>query len=203
MIRRIKIKDITIDRRTTAAGMIGQPVYNASNERVAMVKDIILNHHGDAVMVILADGEWTGLGKLTAFDYSVITQTNAQGDLIAPISEETIDHAASFSYDRNNNDSKSVKVIPENGYSVSELLDSQLLDTANNRIADIDNISFKNGHAENLVVSFGQTLGLGGSQAVIGYNDPSLIMHNGKPYFQLNEEKAKQFEIYKDATLSH
>lgn len=193
---------VTIEHRTTAAGMIGQPVYNAKAQRVAMVKDIIVNRDGEATMVVLADGGWIGLGKLAAFDYKIMTQTNAQGDIIAPLTEDMMDNAAAFSYDRDASDGK-VRVIPKNGYSVAALLDSHIVDPAYQTMADVDNISFQNAKADHLIISFGKTLGLGGMQVAMGFDDPTLVVHDGKPVFQLNADKAKQFSAYKDSALSH
>ncbi len=189
---------VKINMNTTASGMLGKPVYNESGERVAVVRDIILNRDGKAVMVVLGDGDWLGLGKLAAFDYRVITKTNKDGDIIAPLTEAMIDDSVPFSY-QTSEEGSNVKMVPKNGYSVSELLDSGLLDSQGQRTAEIENISFNNGRAEWLVVGFGQILGLGGEKAAMDFDDPDLLSDKeGKPYFKLSATQSKKFEAFKD-----
>ncbi|MCB1563096.1 MAG: PRC-barrel domain-containing protein [Alphaproteobacteria bacterium] len=200
--KKAHIAPVTIDRRMTAAGIIGQPVLNEKGERVAKVKDIILDDQGKASMIVLADGDWTGLGKLAAFDYNVITRTGADGNVIAPLTEKTMDQAAPFSYDPKSASDPSVKIIPQNGYSAATLLDTQLTDPKGRTLAEVDNISFHNGQAEHLIVEFDQMLGLGGKKVTLGFHDPELQMSGDKPRFQLSAAQAKQFEAYKNAATN-
>ncbi len=191
---------VTINQRMTASGMIGQPVYNRNGERIAKVEDIILNRNGEALMVVLVDGEWTGLGKMAAFDYNVITTRSVEGDIIAPLTEEMISNAASFSYDREDY-SSSVKVIPSNGYSVAELLDAQLVNPQGEEVAEVDNISLQNGEAKRLIVGFGKVLSLGGNQAALDYSAVKLVP-NGRDNqldFKLSASQAQQFESFKQS----
>lgn len=189
---------VTIDMRHTAAGMIGKAVYNSKNERIGTVKDIIVDANGKANMVIIADGEFPGYdGKLVAFDYNVISHQNADGDVIAPLSEESISKTAEFSYDRTQPGDTKVRMIPENGFSVAKLLEGQLVNPQGETVAEIDNISFKNGHANQLIVGFDRVLGLGGKNAAIDYNDAKLVRKDGDLDFQLSANHALQFESYK------
>lgn len=197
-----EIKPVTIDSRITASGMIGQPVMNSNQERVGTFKDVILDKDGKAVMAIVADGEFPGIdAKLVAFDYNIIARQNKNGDVIMPLTESSIDNAAEFSYDakgRNEN----VRVMPANGYSVSKLLDADLLDQKKETVAQVDNISFKNGYADQIIIVFDQILGLGGEKAVLDYRDAQLTRTGDKLNFQLSANQAKQFEIYKKTTTN-
>src|SRR5690606_21366590 len=94
-----EVKPVTFSTRVTAAGMIGQPVYNHKGDRVAQVNDIILDKDGNAKMVILSDAGFFKMGKLVAFDYSLISQRSKDGDVIMPLTETTIYKAQNFSYD--------------------------------------------------------------------------------------------------------
>ncbi|TNE36514.1 MAG: PRC-barrel domain containing protein, partial [Alphaproteobacteria bacterium] len=99
---KLDVSKVRINDRATADAMINTPVYN-DNERVGVVKDIILNQDGKPVMVVIGDGDFFGLGKLAAFDYnSNMIRTNADGDFVMPLTEKSIDNAAEFSYDRKN-----------------------------------------------------------------------------------------------------
>lgn len=192
---------VTIDERMTATGMIGRSVYNATGEDIATVKDIILDRDGKAIMVVVADGEFIGMGKTAAFDYDVVARVDSDGDFIMPLTEAMIDNSAEFSYDRDDY-SDDVRVVPSNGYSVAELLDGQLVNQAKETIGQIDNISFQNGHASQLIVGFNQTLGLGGEKAALNY-DASEVIPDGDGYdFQLSAEQAAQFETYKKTSTN-
>jgi sporulation protein YlmC with PRC-barrel domain len=189
---------VKINMRMTALGIIGKPVYNQAGGRIAVVRDIILNKDGKAVMVVLGDGDWLGLGKLAAFDYSIITKTNNDGDFVAPITEAMIDNSAPFSYEASKGNSN-VKMIPENGYSVSALLGSDLVDAQGQKMANIENISFNNGKANLLVVGFDQIFGMGGEKAAMHFDDPNLYNNKdgNKPYFKLSDSKSMEFEAFK------
>lgn len=185
-----------IESRKTANGIIGHSVYNEKHESVAKVTDIIVDKDGKAMMVVVADGAFIGVGKKAAFDYSVITRVEKDGDVIMPLTEEIIDNAASFSYDKADGGEK-VRVIPNNGYSVAKLLNGNLLNQKNEPVADIENISFKDGKANRIIFGFDKTLGLGGEKAALSYSDAVVIRDGEKLNFRLSTEKTAQFEAYK------
>lgn len=189
---------VTIDERMTAAGMIGKPIYNQNNERVGTVHDLILEKDGKASIIVVADGEFPGFsGKLAAFDYNSITRRNEDGDVIMPLTEDVIDNAMEFSYDADMRDEK-VRVIPADGYSVEALLDAELLNQQQKTVAEVDNISFKNGYADQLIVAFDQVLGLGGQKAAFDYSDAKVLREGEDDYdFQLSANQSAQFEAYK------
>lgn len=189
------VTDVTINSSTTAAGMIGQPIFNGE-ERVGKVKDIIVDRDGKAMMVVVADGDFFGMGKLAAFDYSSVMKVNAAGDVMTPLTEKTIEQAAEFSYDREKY-SDTVRVIPSNGYSVAKLLEGQLVDTKGETLGQMDDVQFRDGSAAHLIIGFDRVLGLGGEKAALSYDTASIVA-DGQDYdFQLSAEKSVQFESYK------
>ena len=197
-----EVTNVTINTRNTATAVIGSTLYNTDGEAIATVSDIILDADGNATMAVVADGEIFGFGKSAAFDYSVLANKNAEGDIIAPLSEEMIDQAAAFSYDAEDA-SDEVRVIPANGYSVAELLEGQLVNTEGEAVADIDNISFSGSKAENLILGFNEVLGMGGNKAAMAFSEANIvrddsIMGNTSYNFQLNASQAAQFESYKN-----
>lgn len=196
-----EFKKISIDSRMTATGMIGQPIYNVDGERVAKIRDIIMDADGQALMVVVGDGDFTGLGKLVAFDYNIITTRNSNGDVIAALTEEMIDSAASFSYNRDDY-SESVRVIPSSGYSVAEILDGELVDPKGTSLAYIDNVVFREGAADQVVVSFGTTMGLGGEQAAIAYGEADLKRDGNSMNMQLSKSETVKFQKYKETAFN-
>lgn len=195
-------EEVTVKSRMTASNIIGQPVYNTAGDRVAKVRDIVLDKDGEVQMIVLGDGDFTGLGKMVAFDYNLLARRTADGDVIAPLTEETLARAASFTYDRNNRE-ENVRVIPEGGISVSELLDSQLINPQGEAVADIDNISLRNGEAERLIVGFDKILGMGGKQAAMEFGDVRMVYQDEKPAFQLTDNQAQQFATFKETATSN
>lgn len=186
-----------IETRKTANGMIGHHVYNEKHESVAKVTDIILDKDGKASMVVVSDGMF-GMGKKAAFDYSAITRVEKDGDVIMPITQKNIDNAPSFAYGKTKGGDK-MRIIPDNGYSVSRLLRGRLLDQNKEPVADIENILFKNGMASHLIVGFDKTLGFGGDKAALSFNDATIIRRGNALDFQLSTNKVTQFETYKKA----
>lgn len=196
----LKLTEVTIKSQTTATGIIGQPVYNGE-ERVGTVKDIILDQDGAAVMVVVADSDFFGLGKLAAFDYDSMVQMDASGDVMMPINENDIDRAAEFSYDQTSQ-SDDVRMVPSNGYSVSKLLEGELVDNQNNTVAQIDNIQFQSGEANQLIVGFDKILGLGGKTAAMSYGSASIVPDDDGYDFKLSAEKTTQFKSFKKTAVN-
>lgn len=194
---------VTIDPRMTADGMIGQPVYNSKNERIASIYDIVLDQDGKAQMVIVADGGVFGLGsKYVAFDYGLVSQRQADGDVIMPITQETLDKAAAFSYDARDRSDK-IRVIPANGISVNELLKAEIIDPAGKSVANVDNISLRGGEASQLIIAFDQVLGMGGEKAAMNYDDVQLVRNDDNSIdFKLNTNQTAQFESYKKVSAN-
>ena len=195
------VGEVKVNMRKSANGIIGQPVYNADGERVAKVNDIILDESGKATLVILGDGDFTGLGKTAAFDYETITQRSEDGDIISSITEDVIDNASPFSYDRKSA-GENVKVIPANGYSISKLLDGNLVDPQGNELASVDNIILRNGHAGHVVVGFGDTLGMGGEKLALNYDDVDVVSFEDHVNLQLSANEAQQFNKIKKTKMN-
>lgn len=186
---------VVINSRYTASGIIGHDVYNEKQESVSKVTDMIVDKDGKAIMVIVSDGMF-GIGKKAAFDYNAITRVDEDGDVIMPITQEIIDNAASFSYDIAEGGDQ-VRVIPDNGYSVVSLMDGNIVNQNNKPVADIENITFKNGVAHQIIVGFDKTLGIGGEKAVLSYTDVKLVRDDTALNFQLSADKSAQFEDFK------
>lgn len=198
----IELEKVTIKNRMTASGMLGEPVYNVDGDRVAKVHDIILDQSGNAQMVILADGDFTGLGKMVAYDYSLITKKNQEGDVISSLTEEMIEQAASFTYETESTDA-GVRVMPQGGYSVAALMDGHLITPTGENLADIDNLSFKGGKADKIIVGYDKTLNMGGEKAAIAFNDTTVITNDqGDANFQLTTAQSGQFKTYKRTTVN-
>ncbi|MCD8526105.1 MAG: PRC-barrel domain-containing protein [Alphaproteobacteria bacterium] len=188
---------VTINEQKTAAGMIGHPVYNTNQERIGTVKDIILNDSGTATHIIVADGEFPGIDmKLVAFDYDSIVRRNADGDIIMALSEEMMDRAVPFQYETANAD-ENVQTMPSGSLSAAKVLDAALLDEKKETIAQVDNVSLRNGQVDQLIVAFDQILGLGGDKAAFRYKDAKLVRDGEEIDFQLSANQSAQFEAYK------
>ncbi len=195
--------EVTIDSRHTVKGMIGHSVQNAKGDRVGTVKDIILDAGGNAMMVVIADRDVPGFeGKLVALDYNLVSVRNLDGDVIAPLTEDTISKIAAFSYDPKDREDGAY-VMPDEGISISKLLEGQLVDNQMQPLAEIENISLKNGHTTDLIVGFGKVVGLLGGQAVVlSYDDAKLVRVEDGYDFQLSADKAAHFEAYKKSVTN-
>ncbi len=196
------IKNVNVAASQTATGMIGQPVKDVSGKKIGKVHDIIVDRDGNAQMVVLSEGGIMGLGdKLAAFDYGVIINRNEKGDVISTLTKEAVDGVAEFSYDTSKKGDK-VRVMPQGGISVAKILDGELLGPDNKSVAAVDNVGFRAGKADTLIVTFNKVLGLGGQKAVMRYNDIALVEKNSEVDFQLTAQQAARFESFK-ATASN
>lgn len=196
----MKMEEVSIKSRMTAAGMIGEPVYNVDGNRVAKVSDIIIDSDGKAQMVVLADGDFTGLGKTVAFDYGLLAKKSADGDMMASITEDTITKAATFSYDK---EDTNATTMPEGSYSLSKMLDAHLIGYDGEELADIDNISLMNGMADKIIVSYDKTLNMGGKKAALSFSDVKIKSDaSGKANLQLTEGQTSQFKAHKRTAVN-
>jgi sporulation protein YlmC with PRC-barrel domain len=191
------IEQVKVNPRTTATGILEEPVYNFNDERVGVVEDIILDEEGKAVMVIIGDGDFFGLGKLAAFDYDSMVEMGADGDLVMPLTEETIDRAAEFSFDREHT-GMNVRMMPNDAYSVKKLLDAELVDANGEKLGEVDDITFKAGRANQLIVGFDKILGFGGEEVSLAYNDATLVRADEDSYsYTLSEKKSSLINNHK------
>ncbi len=194
---KLGVERVQVNPRTTATGIIGEPVYNFNNERVGVVEDIILDQDGKAVMVIIGDGDFFGLGKLAAFDYNAMVEKNADGDIVMPLTEEAIERAAEFSFDRNDT-GENVRMMPANAYSVEKLLDAQLVNAKGETLGEVDDIAFKSGQASQLIVGFDKILGFGGEEVSLAYDDAKLVKDGDDDYkYTLSEKKSSLISNHK------
>lgn len=175
------ITNAKIDSAMTAEGMIGKSVVNTAGKKVASVKDILLDERGHAKSVILSDGGFLGLGdKLVALDYSSITRVETNGDVIMPVSEASLKSAPEF------------KTDTAKGIFVSEVLDGDVIDAKGDTVASIDNLSFRNGNASQLIVSYGMN-----QKAALGFDSLKLLRSKDDVDFQMTAKQATEFDSFK------
>lgn len=199
-----KFEEVTYRSNTTANGIIGKDIVNTNGDHVAKIEDVILDAEGNAALVIVADGGVLGLGeKLAAFDYSAVATRNEEGDVIAPISEETLKQAAAFTYDREKAAEK-VKTVSTDGYSVKHILDGNLMGPDDKKVASVDNVTFRNGRSAQLLVGFDKVLGLGGQQASIDFSSLTPVRKDTTDDvdFKLSAAQAAQFESFKKTSTN-
>ncbi|MEX1035912.1 MAG: PRC-barrel domain-containing protein [Sneathiella sp.] len=197
----LDIKDVQVNPRAMASGIIGEPAYNSNEERVGVIEDVILDKDGKAVLVVIGDGDFFGTGKLAAFDYDSMVRMNADGDVIMPITEEAIERAAEFTYDEKAVGDK-IRMIPASGYSVEKLLDAKLVNMKGESLGDVDDITFKDGKASQLVVGVDKILGLGGEELSLPYDTAKVIRVEDDYEYQLTEKKAALIKNYKSSSAN-
>jgi len=196
---KIKAAPVTLDKRMTANGMIGKPVYNQQNEKVAVVEDVILDSSGAAKLVVVKDGDFMGLGgKLAAFDYDAVIDRTKEGDVVMPITEKTIDKVAEFSYEPS--EKNDIRVIPANGYSVKKILDGNLVDQNGKKLAAIDNVSLRDGRAQLVIAAYDQTLGMGGDKVALNFDATRLVRDQDNVDLKLNAAQSAEFKTFEKTT---
>jgi|GEM_PF-1087365 sporulation protein YlmC with PRC-barrel domain len=189
--------NIRINTQASANKMIGQPVYTAENKRVGTVEDIILSREGNLENVVVADGGFLSIrDKKAAFDARTVNPRWVNGKLQMDLTEEMIENAQSFSYDRTKA-SKSVQTPEPGSVSVARLLDANIVGPDQEVLAEVDNIAFgAEGEADQLIIKYGQVMGMGGERAAINFNTARLVDEEGgkKAQFQLTGNQAVELK---------
>lgn len=191
----------TIQANATATGMLDQPVNNMANDNVGTLRDIIIDSKGNAKLAVVSDTRIPGIGKEAAFEYSMIMRQNANGDVVMPISEDRIKAARSFSYDQSEaGEDADVRTIPAGGYSVDKLLSADVVDPQGKTVASVENITFRNGKADALIIGYDKTLGLGGKKAALRFSEVKLQSKgDGNAQLQLSARQAAQLSSMKNS----
>jgi len=190
---------VNIDNNQTVQVLLGQPIYSQDKKKIATLEDIILDADGTAQMVVVKDLSLLGFGgKLAAFDYGTVIKTDAKGNIVTPLSQSTIDSAAEFSYEPEKSNAK-VRMIPNDGYSVSQMLDGKLLGADNKTVAEIDNISFSSGKASMVIASYGGVLNMGADHVALDFDSAQLVRTDGSVDLKLDANETKAFEKLKNA----
>lgn len=192
-------KHVSFRKNVTAEGMIGQPVLNPKGEKIAKLKDIIIDADGNATHVVVSDGGMLGIGnKLAAFDYGRVVTQQADGKVVMALSQDMIDKAKEFSYDKD--DAAKAKVIPAGSYSMNDMLDGELLDSAGKKAASIDNFVIRNGKADRVIVKFNTKLGMGGDLAALSYSEMEKSASAGEVDLKMSARQSSRFaQIEKNA----
>jgi hypothetical protein len=190
---------VNIDNNTTVQVLLGQPIYSHDKQKIATLEDIILDADGTAKMVVVKDLGLLGFGgKLAAFDYGTVVKTDAKGNIVTPLSKSAIDSAAEFSYTPEKTNAK-IRMIPDNGYSVAQMLDGKLRGADNKSVADIDNIAFNNGKASMVIASYGGVLNMGEEHVALDFDSAQLVRADGSVDLKLDANETKAFEKLKKA----
>lgn len=192
------MSDVTYDSRITAKGLLNQPINNTEGKKIGTLKDIILDHDGKAAIAIVSDGGFAGIGdKLAAFDYNLLMRQDENGDVIMPVSEDAVSKVAAFSYEPKDASEK-VRVIPENGYSVSEMLKGKLVNPIGESMGNIENITFIGGKASSVIIGFDDVAGIGGDRVALNFDDLALSKNkDGGIDFRMGNHQSAQFEELK------
>jgi sporulation protein YlmC with PRC-barrel domain len=191
---------VTIEERNTAKGMIGKTIYNENNHRIGKVHDIILSNDGTAQLIVISNGSFAGMGgKLAAFHYDAIVNRTVKGDMVMPLSQKSIDSAVEFSY-KNEEAKDNVSTMPENGYSVANLLKGKILGSDGAKLANIDNLSLKDGRAWLVIAAYNQIFGMGGKKAAVAFKTASFEREDDQVNLKLSAAETTKFRNYKQMT---
>jgi sporulation protein YlmC with PRC-barrel domain len=197
----LHLEPVLIHSNLTAHGLIGKPIINVKGEKIATVKDIIIDKDGKAILVVVSDSGILGIGsKVAAFNYDKVLEQKANGKVVMILSQEMVDHAADFSYDQK--DWAKAKVIPTGSISTNTLLQGNVLDSDGTKVADIENIYFRDSEASQLIVGFDKTLGMGGELAALDYDDLKMIGKKENLNFKLTSTQTAQFRSFKKSVAN-
>lgn len=194
---KVPAKKMSYEFISSAAGMIGTPIVNYKGVRVGTLKDIIVSSSGRADMIVIADGEFTGFdGKLMAYNYADIVRKDTNGDIVIPVSEKMIDKAAEFSYIAGTGKSI-VRYVPQGGYSVEKILKGDVLDNNDKKVGVIEDVYFKSGEADQIIIGFDKVLGMGGNKVAANYDPANIVFGGDTLHIVLTSKQSVALSRYK------
>lgn len=181
----------------SSATLLGRKVLDSNGKTVASVHDIILDPRGDARLLVLEDGAFFGIGgKKVALDYDKAVSSESNVEIIHPVSKDVIGHVAEFSYDMKA--SGNVRTLPANGMSLREhIKGAAVLDPQGKKLGSVDNVNFKSGKANSLIVGFDKTLGMGGEDIALSFDAVKAMRKDEKVEFQLSSRQSASLENYR------
>ncbi len=189
------LEPILIRRNMTAHGLIGEPVMNQADQRIATVNDIIVDKSGNAILVVVSDKGFLGIGnKLAAFDYKNVISQNQDGEVTMLLTQNMIDRASDFSYDRR--DWAKAKIIPADSISTNALMNGYLYDSMDKKLAGIENIYFRSGESSQVIVGFNKTLGMGGNLAALDFKDLQIMKKSDRVDLKLSSKQSDLFRNF-------
>jgi sporulation protein YlmC with PRC-barrel domain len=191
------VTHVAINPRMTATGILGKPIYNMAGQTLGKVEDIILNADGEARTVVVSHGGFLGVGsKLAAFDYDTVMRRESDGDVVMPVTKESMKTALLFSYNPADIGAKT-RVMADGGVSVKTLLGGSLADSDGKIVALTDNIYFSRGYASRVIFSFDQSMGVGGEKVAMNFDALELSRSEDGYQFQMNEKQSLQFQMFR------
>ena len=185
-----------INTGITAEGMLGKSLFTKDNAKVGTIQDIILDAEGNARLVVVEDDVLMNAGhKLAAFDYEAVTLSTKEGDSLAALSQASMEGKTRFSYTATSD--PDVRTIPENGYSLKDILEGKLVDQSGSELAKIHNVTLQEGRPSMLIAGYGEILGLGGHQIALDFDAPELVRASSSVNLKLSAYQTEKFNAYK------
>ncbi|TNE34391.1 MAG: hypothetical protein EP348_10975, partial [Alphaproteobacteria bacterium] len=74
---------------------------------------------------------------------------------------------------------------------------AKLVNDKGEKLGDIENISFKDGKADQLIVGYNKILGFGGEDVALPYDKAKVVPMDGEVDFQLSANDASMITNYK------
>ena len=170
-------------------------------KRYTTLGPIIIDRSGKAILIVVSDGGFLGIGKkVAAFDYDKVITQQPDGKVVMSLSQNMVFHAADFSYEQE--DWAKAKVIPSGSISIDALLKGDVLDNNGKKVANIDNVYIRNADVSQIIVSFNKKLGMGGSLAALNYDDLQMVKKKKTLDFKLTSDQTAQFKDFKESVAN-
>ncbi len=95
----LQVATVKLEGGYRLSKVIGAAVYNAGNQQIGTVDDVIMNHQNQADLVVISVGGVLGVGaKLVALPFAKIERTDSAKVLLADGSKESLAKLPNFTY---------------------------------------------------------------------------------------------------------
>lgn len=195
---------MTVESSMTVKGMLDQAVYNTEGETIGNIDDIILSENGEVKSVVIAHGGFLGLGEeRAAFDYNLVMSQQAEGDVVIPVSPEAVEQATPFAYNQEDASAdQNVQVMAATDIRASQMIDADITNPQGETVAQVDNITLKNGEAERLIVKVDDAKDASAERAAFEFADITKSSTEDGVQLQLTDAQAQQLAAFAKQEVS-
>lgn len=188
---------IHINLNRLALVVIGSCLVDEQGHNVAKVTDIIIDQDGKALFIVVNSSLTIEKEKINSYSYESISRVGTDADMIMPLSDKALESAKPFFYDAIDTSSDEHLILGK-AYSLSKILEGNLLDSGKDVVAKIENISIKNGKVNYIIVSFNVPNNDEKKNVVLDFSDTQLVRRGEILNLQMDVNRSDQFKTYKE-----
>ncbi len=181
-----------VSENSTTSYILGNAVRDMSGNEIATIQDIVINEDGSIEGFILSSGGVLGLGSRLVMVQPNSLSFNSNGEAAIMVSKDAYESMAEFSYDT---DSRNTMTLADDQLSIRNLKDGVLKTKGGESVANIDDLVIERGEVKHVIATFGGTLGMNETSAVVPFENTTVeSVEGGKmSHIVMNPNQTRAF----------